>query len=156
ITPGRIEVSVDQTGLPAGSYAARVNVVSSNSQDMAVAVTLMVQDDTTPDVALDLWPQFLRFTLLASSGQFQQTMLVRSASGRKPATLQVSVPGDNPWLSVSPTSGQTAPNQPFAVTVSVDPSRLPAPTASGIVRVGLQDVPVTVLTLANGPVLGLN
>jgi uncharacterized protein (TIGR03437 family) len=154
-TPARIQVSVDQAGLAAGDYSARVTVSSGGGSDLAVSVALRV-DDTIPDTALDLSPQFLRFNLLASSGQLRQTVLVRSAPGEGPVSFQVSVPDNTPWLSASPTSGRTAPNQPFPVTVSVDPALLPAPTASGVVRLGLQDVPVTVLTEATGPVMGLN
>src|SRR5580704_17763410 len=108
LTPARIQVSVDQTGIGAGSYSANVVVSSPGAPDLVVPVTLEV--DTCP-AQLDVSPTLGRFDAPQGSSDVQQQVLfIRNAGGGGPMNFQASVSTDSNWLTVASDPGQTMPN----------------------------------------------
>ncbi|MBN8732111.1 MAG: hypothetical protein J0L64_16340 [Acidobacteria bacterium] len=121
ITPGNIEVSVDPTGLNAGTYAGAI-VVSSPGifGSVTVPITLIV----TGSPALSVSPSTMVFD--ASAGGAPQTKTATISSS--PTTGYVaSVALGGTWLSITPASGNT----PQTMTVAVDPSSLGPGTYRG-------------------------
>jgi uncharacterized protein (TIGR03437 family) len=157
-TPARIPVSVDQTGLQPGKYSSRILVNISDGRQGVVTVTLTVVVGTPQ---LDVSPGFLRFagsaTALATA---QQELLVRNIGGGGPLAFSVTLPSDAPWLSVTPSAGQTAPNAPVSLSVLVNAQDLPAGPVRGAIHIdsaaGAVDIPVSVLVRTTGPVIGLS
>src|SRR5262249_4334208 len=114
-TPARIPVSVDQTGLQPGKYSGRILVNTSDGRQGVVTVTLTV---TAGAPQLDVSPAFLRFAGSASAlAAAEQNLLVRNIGGGGPLAFSVTLPGDAPWLSVTPSAGQTAPNTSVSMRV---------------------------------------
>jgi uncharacterized protein (TIGR03437 family) len=158
LTPARIQVSVDQTGLSAGSYSANVVVSSQGGPDLVVPVTFTV--DTSP-AQLDVSPTFARFeTPQGSSIVLQQVVFISNAGGGGPMNFQASVSTATKWLTVAAAQGQTTPNSPTAISALVDPTGLANGVYRGVVHVdsdgGGADIPVSLLVGNPGPALGLN
>src|SRR5205823_12633593 len=84
-----------------------------------IAVTLNVVANRPQQ--LDVSPPYLRFAgPLSSLTPVEQQILVRNAGGGGPLPFRVSVTGAAPWLTVTPTSAQAAPNAPGALRVVVN------------------------------------
>jgi uncharacterized protein (TIGR03437 family) len=157
-TPARIPVSVDQTGLQPGKYSGRILVNTSDGRQGVVSVTLTVVAGTPQ---LDVSPGFLRFSGSASAlAAAQQELLVRNIGGGGPLPFTVSLPTDATWLSVAPSSGQTAPNAPVSLNVLVNAQSLPAGPLRAAIHIdseaGSADIPVSLLVRTPGPVIGLS
>ena len=157
-TPARIPVSVDQTGLQPGKYSGHILVNTSDGRQSVVPVTLTVSPGAPQ---LDVSPGFLRFAGSPSAlAAAQQTLLVRNTGGGGPLAFTVSLPSDVTWLSVSPAAGQTAPNAPVSLNVSINALDLPAGPLRGAIHIdssaGSADIPVSVLVRTTGPVIGLS
>jgi uncharacterized protein (TIGR03437 family) len=158
LTPARIQVSVDQTGLDAGLYTANVVVSSAGAPDLFVPVTLTV--DTSP-AQLDVSPTFARFEApQGSSDLLLQVLFIRNSGGGGPMNFQASVSTDSKWLTMSPAQGQTVPNDPAPISAIVNPAGLANGVYRGVVHVdsdgGSADIPLSLVVGAPGPALGLN
>jgi uncharacterized protein (TIGR03437 family) len=158
LTPARIQVSVDQTGLGAGAYSAKVIVSSAGVQDSIVPVTFTV--GASP-AALDVSPTFARFeTSQGSSDPLEQALFIRNAGGGGPMNFQASVSTDSGWLTVAPAQGQTTRNSPAVVSMTVNPAGLAKGVYRGVVHLdsggGSADIPVSLVVGTPGPALGLN
>ena len=151
-TPARLQVSVDQRGLGVGDYSARVTV-RSGSRSIPIDVALSVAD-APPAAAVA--PAALRFGFGVAASD--QLLFIRNLGGGA-LSYRVSVISGAEWLSVSPSSGTTVPNQPSLIRVSADPAS-GGQANYGVVRVQAGDdtidVPVTVLRGEPGPILGVN
>ncbi len=147
--PGTLSVSVNGSSLAAGTYTGSIGISSSdvNNGPVVIPVTFTV---TAP--ALTLTPASV--TLLAPPGSTTPvTQQVAVAAGTSAFVAQASTTSGGSWLSVTPQTG-TAPAN---VTVSANPTGLPAGTYQGFVTftaAGVanspQTLPVT-LNVATAP-----
>ena len=122
-TPTKPSVSVDITGLAAGSYTGQVSVAASGGNPTVVAVTLEVT------AVLNVTPSALAFFAEAGGANpASQTLLVEdSQDGAVSWTGTVSTSDGGRWLALSPSSG-TTPNK---IAVSVDIGGLAAGSYTG-------------------------
>jgi uncharacterized repeat protein (TIGR01451 family) len=155
-TPASLSVSVDPAGLAAGSYNKTITITSAGASNspLTVGVTLMV----TPQPVLSTTPTMLSFSYqMGASLPAAQPLAVASSSVPLSFTAAASVqtPAGGTWLSVSPLSGST----PASLSVSVDPTGLPAGTYGGTITItgaGALNSPLTLavtLTVTPQPVL---
>ena len=154
-TPASIRVSIDQSGLGVGRYAARA-VIRSGSRSIPIDVTLAVVEAAA---VLRVAPAALRFDVgAATTGISEQSLFVGNAGGGD-LSYTVAVVKGAAWLSVASPSGAAAANRQGLVRVAVNPGKA-KPADYGVVRIqagaGTVDVPVSVLRRQPGPILGVN
>ena len=158
-TPGLLVLNAVPTGLKAGIYSARLRVQAGdlNQNPVDVAVRLTISDVKQ---ALEVNPKILSFAArFAAPGPMEQVLLVRNLGGGKLKFTASAV--DAPWItSITPDSGETAPDAPVYLTVRINTSGLDAGGFRGIVRVasaaGSADLPVRLFVSPPGPVLSVN
>jgi uncharacterized protein (TIGR03437 family) len=143
-TPGRIDVSVDQTGLAAGGYTGTITVSSPNRAAVLIKVALTVKD--APGV-LQASPAELDFFSDGTSASPSQNIYVRN-SGQ--GSLNFTVSTDVPWLSVSPATGTVSPNAGAILVAAIDTAKRLAPgVLSGNIEIdssnGTARIPVSLL-----------
>lgn len=143
-TPGRIDVSVDQTGLSAGSYSGSITVTSPGKTALSIKVGLIVNE--APPI-LQASPQAFDFFTDGTLAPLSQNIYVRNAGE---GSFSFTVSTDVPWLSVSPASGTASPNSAGTLVVALDTSRRLAPGAySGTIEIdsagGSARIPVSLL-----------
>ena len=119
----QVTVTVNRSGLGAGSYSGMV-IVSSNGGRDTVNISMLVSAD--PQLCVS--PDRLDFGSSETSKPFSIT---NCGNG---GTLSWSVSDNKSWISVSPTSGNTT-NGTAQVTVNVNRSGLGAGSYSGMVIV---------------------
>jgi hypothetical protein len=153
-TPGTETVSVNTTGLAAGTYTGSITVTSSGAANspQITPVTLVVSMTGT----LQVRPHRLRFFFHSGRHEsdddwdgLSRTLTITSSGGPLSYTA-TAFGGSCSWLSVNPSSGTT----PGQVTVSVDPYGLARGKYTGQVEVAASSdnsvtVPVT-LTVFGG------
>jgi uncharacterized protein (TIGR03437 family) len=130
-TPANVSVSVNITGLAAGSYTAQASFASGGSTPATVSVSLNVSE--TPAV-IGASPASLQFTTSAGINPASQNLTVSNLGGGTLSWLAtVGYTTTSGWLSISPPGG----NAPTTATVSVDVVTpvLPAATYRGQVLV---------------------
>jgi len=143
-----ITVSVNPTGLKAGSYTGSINVTSSQtSNNLTITVTLNV---TQLSVAYTAGPSSLSFSYqVGGSPPSAQNLTISTSPAASIGFSAAPAAGAN-WLSVSPASGTTS----GSVSVSVNPVGLSPGTYNGSILVsGLAtnsplSVPVTLTVTA--------
>jgi len=125
-TPQTLNVSVDTSGLPAGSYSGTVTVSAADASNspQAIPVTLNVTD--APVLSVD--PPQLTFNHQIDGPPPVAQMV--TVTGSMPLSYAVAASAES-WLSVSTMSGDT----PGSFGVMVDPTGLTAGTYSGMVSV---------------------
>ena len=126
-TPGSVSVSVNPSGLAAGTYNGNVTITASGTSNSpkTVPVTLTVTTPTAPTIGVS--PASLSFSF--------------TTGGATPAAQNVSVTGSSAvgysaassaaWLTVTPASGTT----PGTLSVGINPSGLAAGTYNGTITV---------------------
>src|SRR5262249_59033256 len=120
-TPGRFVVNVNQAGLTAGKYVARVLINTSDNKQTIVTVNLTVD---IADPQLDVSPNFLRYGGTPNpAGVVEQNLLVRNVGGGSFNFTATLVQG-SAWMSISPTSGTVAANAPVRIKVLVNTQNL--------------------------------
>lgn len=131
--PASVAVSVDASGLAAGSYQAnlQISVPGATPGSLSVAVAATVAPGEPPRLSSE--PSALTFeTPAGSSGALQLTLRVLNAgSGTLNWTAQAQTSDGKPWLSVTPASGSATPSAPSQLTVLVSPAGLAAGVYSG-------------------------
>jgi len=139
--PAGVSVSVDITGLAAGTYNGTITVSATGATNtpVNVSVTLNVAQAPTPTIAVS--PTSFTFTGVAGGANpaSQNLSITNSGTG----TLSFTVSDDMSFLSVNPTSGTA----PASVTVSVSTAGLAAGTYTGTVTVsatGATNTPVNI------------
>ena len=165
ITPGFIVVNATQAGLKAGVYSARIHLVPASAStggppqsSIGIDVKLTVADAPP---SLDAFPNVLRYQArVAAPGSQDQVLAVRNAGGGGALKFTVSVLRGL-WIdSITPASGETAPDAPVFITVKVNTRGLPAGGVRDVIRVtsaaGTVDVPVALFVAPAGPALALN
>jgi uncharacterized protein (TIGR03437 family) len=153
--PARIIVRVDQDGLAPGSYPAQI-MVSGSAQP--IQVTLNVRD-LPPNIEVS--PDYLRLAgTFLRRDQFERALHIRNTGGGGPQPYQIEVEKRSPWIRLSQTSGRAGVRIPDVVRVSIDTSSLGVGFHRDNIRVTSgsrsESVPVGILVLPDGPVLGLN
>jgi hypothetical protein len=149
-TPGNLSVSVNPSGLTAGTYTGNVTVTSAGASNSPknVPVTLTVTAATSPTMTVSP----LNLTFNYQSGGANPAAQAVNVTGT--TALPYSTGTNAAWLSVSPASGTT----PGGLSVSVNPSGLAAGTYTGTVTVtgtgasnSPQKVSVTLAVTATPP-----
>jgi uncharacterized protein (TIGR03437 family) len=129
-TASAVSVSVNATGLVAGTYSGSLSIVSAGAANtpQTVPVTLVVTD--TP--ILNITPAALSFTWQsgAAAPAAQVLNLASSAGSLNYVSSATTTSGGN-WLAVTPTSGTT----PSSLSVTVNPVGLLPGTYEGTVTV---------------------
>ena len=143
-TPGRIDVSVNQTGLSAGSYSGTITVTSPNRAPLSIKVPLTVHN--APAI-LQVSPQSLDFFSDGTAAPLSQNIYVHN---RGQGSLNFTVSADVPWLSVTPASGTASPSGDAILVAALDGSRRLAPGAyAGNIEIdsanGTARIPVSLL-----------
>lgn len=126
-TPGSVLVTVDPTGLAAGSYTGTITATAIGaSNPVSVAVTLNVTGRTQP---LTITASHLFFVAPTGGTAPASQMLTVNSTSSTPVSFTASSPV--PWLTVSPASGTT----PATLTVAVNPTGLASGTYSSSINV---------------------
>ena len=137
-TPANVQVLVNAGALPAGVYNGAVTIgAGPGVSPIVVPVVLTVATPATP-VTLTGLPASLAFTYAA--GQTvppAQSVAVSSSVAGTPFTVALQATGPAGWLLVTPTSG-TAPAN---LSVSVDPTALPAGIYNGAITLTSPSAP---------------
>jgi uncharacterized protein (TIGR03437 family) len=142
VTPQDVVVSVNITGLAAGTYGGSVTIVSAGATNspLIVPVTLVV---SPPAVPLTVTPASLNFTFQTGGAAPAPQGLALSASSSIVFTAAATTSSGGSWLLVSPGSGST----PINLSVSVNPAGLAAGTYTGEITLtssGASNSPVRV------------
>jgi hypothetical protein len=131
-TPGSVAVSVNPTGLSAGTYSGAVSLTSSGASNspVKIAVTLTVTGTPpTTNPSLIITPGILSFAYPAGPYAYGSQNLAISSSGS--ALNFTAAASGGAWLSVSPATGTTS----ATVKVSVNAAGLAAGAYNGTVTV---------------------
>jgi uncharacterized protein (TIGR03437 family) len=138
-TPSDLTISVNPTGLSAGTYNGSITVSSLNaSNNLSVPVTLSVSSQPL----LSVTPTTLTFPYQLGSPTPSPQILSISGTGSSSLSYTVVAAGGG-WLSAGPAGGNT----PGSVTVSVNPSGLSSNTYNGTITItaaGAENSPVVV------------
>ena len=150
-------VSVNPSGLQAGSYTATITAQSTTTSDsVQISVTLAVNTNATLSVSPATPPPFL--WQIGAANPSAQQLTVSAANGT--VQFNVTVSPQVTWLVVSPLSGQAGTN-PATVTLSPNPAgaglTAGSYTTSVIISSGSNQVTVPVkLIAASHPLLQLS
>ena len=129
LTPATLTVSVDPTGLAAGSYtgSATITFYGACTGNQTVSVSLVVTASQPLTVStLTFSAAALSFTATAGgAAPAMQAVSLTCSSGAPP--FQVTATSNGGWLSASPLMGNTT----STVTVSVNPAGLAAGSYAG-------------------------
>lgn len=118
-----VTVSVDTSGMSAGSYSATITITAAEASNspQTVPVSLVLVDPTDPLIGFD--PSSFTFTATEGGSNPATQPLEIWNSGVD--TLNWSAADDAAWLSLSPTSGSST-GEHDSVTLSVDITGLTA------------------------------
>jgi len=150
VLPATIQITVDPTGLSAGSYQGKitVNVPFANPASKVVNVTLTVGQTQSAIPGIDQGA--LTFSFVAgSNAATSQLRLTNRGGGSFNYTATIG-PGA-PWLSVAPAQGGVSALAPALLSVTADPKSL-APgtyTAQVLIRTGSQQILIPVTATVN-------
>ncbi len=158
-TPERIIVRVDQAGLAAGLFRARILVAATfgpTTQTIEVPVTLRVTD---ADPVLQALPPTLNFrTPVSQPGVQRQTLLLRNAGGGGSIAFEASVQDGSAWLHLPATaSGSAGARLAARLSVEVDSTGLDPGFYRDVIRLtwtgGVREVPVVLWVAPQGAIL---
>ena len=126
-TPGSVMVTVDPTGLAAGTYTGTISATAIGANNpVSVTVTLTITGGTQP---LTITASHLFFVAATGGTAPASQMLTVNSTSSTPVSFTASSPV--PWLTVSPASGTT----PAALTVAVNPTGMASGTYSSSINV---------------------
>lgn len=130
MTPANLSISVDPTGLVAGTYTATVMAGSAGTEGpfATVSVTLTVTDPPAPGM-MAIAPATMSFASPKNEPPGPQSLSVVFGGGAVNYTAAASVP----WIKATPLNGFT----PGRLNISVDPSTLGAGSTSGTVSIAI-------------------
>ena len=125
-TSASVLVTVDPTGLVAGTIVGKVSIAVSPggpSVDIPVLITI-----ASSQQSIQLSQTGLRFQTVAGGGAPppQVISVFNGGSGSLPFSVSASTISGGSWLSVTPVSGSSSSSSSTAVTVSVNPAGLAA------------------------------
>ncbi|MFN0100660.1 MAG: BACON domain-containing protein [Bryobacteraceae bacterium] len=148
-TPGAVTVSVNGSGLAAGTYSGTVTLTAAGASNspLNIPVTLTVG----PQQTLTVSPTTLTFShQLGAAAPATQTVSLSSSGTALNFTTAATTASGGAWLTATPASGTTG----ATVTIGVNPAGLAAGTYTGTVTItapGASNSPQTVsvtLTIA--------
>ncbi len=134
--PATLTVSINATGLAAGSYTGSIAVsVPGAANSLSIPVSL-----TVSGTELSVSPATMGFSYQVGTPGLppSQTLNVTTGSGA-PVSFSVTASaasGNTTWLTVTPGSGQTPAN----VTVTANPANLPPGSYTGTITVSSSQV----------------
>ena len=149
-TPVQIRVSVDPSGLAAGTYSGRVQLTDRQGRPLGVIIPVTMQA-ASGAARFDVTPSTIVFSGSVSAGNLQQGILVRSLGPGSIAPVSASV--------ISGYAGLYATVDPCdtvcVVHVVSAISTLSPGAHTGIIRIttaaGSKDVPVSLYAADHGP-----
>ncbi len=147
-TPSTLSVSVNPSGLAAGTYTGSVTITAAGaSNSPKIPVTLTVTAAQTNNLSAS--PSSLSFSYQSGGA----TPAAQTVSLSSTSALSYSASAIGGWLSVTPASGST----PGSLSVSVNPASLAAGSYSGTITVtaaGASNSPLKIavgLTVSSPP-----
>ena len=132
-TPGTLTVSVNPSGLAAGSYTGSINATASQcGAAPALPVTLTVNPPPAPitNPTLSVTPGSLTFNYQTGSANPPDQTLLLTVSGVAGLAFTATASSAG-WLTVSPSSGAA----PISLVVTANPAGLSAGTYSGVILI---------------------
>jgi uncharacterized protein (TIGR03437 family) len=148
-TPGNLTVSINPTGLTAGTHAGTITITAPGAVNTPQTVNVTFRVFTDP--LFSATPASLQFTSQTGGTAVPRQIAVLSNFGNSvPFTLDVSTTSGGTWLNARP----AAASSPAAITVGVTPGALPAGVYEGAVTVTGQAgnspfrIPVTMVLTA--------
>jgi len=151
-TPGSVNLSVNPSGLAAGTYTGSVSVTGTGASNTPVNLPVMLNVTTaSTNPTINATPASLSFTYAAgTTTSGSKTLSLASSTGS--ALSYTATASGGSWLSLGSNSGSTPGN----VSVSVNPTGMAAGSYTGNITVmssgasnSPQSVPVT-LTVTSG------
>ena len=161
-SPARITVTASPVQLTGGTYKATIHVTVPKTTTQAsidIVVTYVIAGGAP---LLQTLPQSLSFGAQVSTpGIQQQTVVVGNGGGGGALNFAASVVGHSTWItSVTPPSGSTGPNALVFMQVQINSQGLNAGLYHDILRIistaNTVDIPLTLMVVGQGPILGLN
>jgi len=129
-TPGRIDISVDPTGLTRGSYAGTITVSSPNRTALSRQGGSHGQRRARHLTGFPCSAGFLQ------RRDERVTKPEHLCPQQRPGSLNFTVSTNMPWLSVSPTSGTVSPNPGAILVAAIDTAeRLTPGVLSGNIEI---------------------
>jgi uncharacterized protein (TIGR03437 family) len=158
-TPTRIAVSVNTTGLAAGTYLARLRIRTRLTIALldiaAIPVTLTLADVPANQFQLLPTPSLARFTVAPASLRAEQILVVRAAPSAALSCPALRAVSPEPWLTA-----QVEQGPPCRVRLTANGSGLRAGPYSAALRLSSlalsRSVPVSLFVGTSGPQLALN
>jgi uncharacterized protein (TIGR03437 family) len=146
-TPSTLTVTVNTSGLAAGSYTGRIDITGPRASPTFVQVTLTV----SPALVITVNPPQLSFSFQPGGAAPPSQALAISSSGGAGLGFTTAVSAN--WIAVTPTSGTT----PASLTVFVQPYALQAGVHAATITIAAsggnsQVIPVS-LVIAAGAML---
>jgi hypothetical protein len=130
VAPSIIDVSVDISGLSAGTYQGQITIDANEAQNSPQTITVTLQVDPPPaEPILEITPSNLKF--VATEGWSAPLTKTLAVSNDGAGTLRWNASESLAWLSLSETAG-TAPS---TIRVVVDISNLEARTYNGSITI---------------------
>lgn len=165
VTPASLMVYATTGTLPVGTQTARIRIIPTDTTQTEVDIPVSFTIASAPP-QMDVSPRSLSFVSRAGvAGVLEQQLIVRNRGGGSVSFTASIVGGKTPggvtWLtSVTPSSGQTAPNAPVLLRVDVNPQSLAAGVYSATIHIvspqSTTDIGVVLQVTAPGPILRLN
>lgn len=116
-------ISLDN--LPVGNNVITLTATNSVGVAASTSVTVIVDDDLNlPGPTLTAGPGQIGWQVEAGSTTAQTAQVSISNTGS--GTLNWTASSDQPWLTLSAANGSIADGDPFILTLTADPSSLPA------------------------------
>ena len=124
-TPGALVVAVNPSGLTATGYTGILTITSSSAATPTISILVNLSITTPAELLLS--QNILTFNYVQGAAS-PATQTVNLTSSNPMTALNFAVTSSVPWLTVTPTGGNT----PGALTVAVNPSGLAAMVYTGI------------------------
>ncbi len=160
--PAALTVSVNTSGLAAGTHQGAVTVTASGAvgSPQIINVTLTLSASNQPVLAVS--PRLMQFTSPANASPLPQTLQVlNTGSSAITFSIQASTVTGGNWLSVTPSSGTATAATPGNVLVQVSTAALAPGNYAGTINVSSPNVSnspqaVTVILAVGAPVVNRN
>jgi uncharacterized protein (TIGR03437 family) len=134
-TPAVLQVSVDITGLAAGSYTGSLTISAAKAVPSSITIGVTLTVSPPAPAGLGVSSQNIAFVAAQGSGPVTQALQVLDTGGGSlPFTAVVTSSGGQ-WLSLSSQSGTATPSAPAAFTVIATPGSLASGTYSGSISI---------------------
>jgi uncharacterized protein (TIGR03437 family) len=132
-TAAQVNVGIDTASLSAGTYKANIVITPATGNAVSVLVTLTVTGAPALPV-VSATPTSLTFSAAAGAAAQSGTVTVSGGGSNAAFTATAAMTTGTGWLSVTPTSGNTAAGT-TPVTVKVDPGNLTVGNYTGTVTI---------------------